>query len=268
MLKNKLIFLLDLDGTLYLENELIDGAKDFIDYLVMKKIDFCYITNNSSKNVDSYIKKLNKLGLYATENSFYTSVEATIRYLKDNNIKSIFLIGTSSLLEKLNKHFIVKTEYDENYMVDALLLGFDQELNYQKLVDGSKYLKKGALFLGTNPDLRCPVTKDFFIPDCGSMAKLLEDATDVKPLFIGKPNKIIIDYLLEEKKIKKEDAVLIGDRLYTDILGAINANVDSILVLSGESTLNSLKDINYKPTYIYNSIKEVLNELKGEKEND
>ncbi|HAL63600.1 MAG TPA: haloacid dehalogenase [Clostridiales bacterium] len=258
-LKDKKLFLLDMDGTIYLGNTIFDGTLDFLDYV--KKIGgrYMFLTNNSSKSVNKYVEKLEKLGISATPNDFFTSTDATIMYLNCKNFKKIYAFGTKSFKEQLsNAGFNITDKLEEG--IDCLLIGFDTELTFQKLEDACKILNNDIEYIATNPDWVCP-TEYGYVPDCGSVCEMIYNATKKRPKFIGKPEPDMINYAIEKSGFTKEEAVIIGDRLYTDIASGINASISTVFVLSGEGTLEDVEKMNIKPEYIYENIKELYNDL-------
>lgn len=258
---NKLLCF-DIDGTISIDDKLIDGAKELFLELRRKNIKYVFITNNSSKSINTYVEKLNKMGIEVTKENFYTSVEVTINYLRKFTENSIFIIGTNDFKQRMAEYFtIIEDEKTPDYVV----LGFDTELRYEKLVQGIKHINNGAKFIATNPDLRCPVSFGY-IPDCGAIAHLIEVSTGVKPLFLGKPNKHIILDLVKKFNVKKENTYVIGDRLYTDILSGINSGTKTIAVLSGETSLDEISKSDIKPNYIINHLSEIIDIIEGEKD--
>ena len=258
----KKLICFDMDGTVNISNRLIDGAKNAFDFIKDNNIKYVFITNNSSKNVQSYINKMNNLGIDCGADNFFTSVELTRLYLQSENINNIFIVGTQDFIYEMNKYFNIIYDY-EREKVDCVVVGFDTELNYQKLRIASKYLEDGIPFIATNPDLRCPIEDNRYIPDCGAICNLLTATTGVKPKYLGKPNGEMINFLCKRENISIEDTIVVGDRLYTDILAGINAGCDSVAVLTGETNMNEINNSEYKPTYIINSIKDLPNLLKG-----
>lgn len=260
-LKDKKLFLLDMDGTIYLDNDLFDGTTDFLDYVKRSGGKYIFMTNNSSKSVDKYIEKLKNLGICALEDEFLTSTDATVLYLNRKNYKKIYALGTTSFKEQLKKHKLPITDKLEDD-IDCLCMGFDTELTFQKLEDACILLNRGVDYIATNPDWVCP-TWYGFIPDCGSVAQMLQNATKRKPKFIGKPEPEMPMLAIEKFGFSKEDAVVIGDRLYTDIACGVNAGIDSVFVLSGEGTEEDLKKSAVKPTYVHKNIREILDTIKN-----
>ncbi len=261
-LKNKKLFLLDMDGTLYLDHQLIEGTLDFLETLKKQNKRGIYVTNNSSKSVLDYVKKLGNLGIHANETDFYTSSMATARYLNEFHPgKKVYCMGTESLKLELKSKGI-QIANDREDQVEVVLLGYDTELTSQKLYDVCWLLKKDLPYLATNPDYVCPVEFGF-VPDCGSFAEMIHHATKKSPIFIGKPHPRMIEYAIEATHYSKADAVMIGDRIYTDILSGINANITTICVLSGETTLEDINRSAIKPDYILDSIKDLYEIIKN-----
>ncbi|MBE6695091.1 MAG: HAD-IIA family hydrolase [Ruminococcaceae bacterium] len=258
---NKKLFLLDMDGTLYLDNDLFEGVHEFLAYIKEIGGRYLFFTNNSSKNVSKYVEKLNRLGISATSDDFITSTEATVFYLKKKNHKLIYPMGTASFCEALvSAGLPITDKYDEN--TDCVCLAYDSELTYSKLQIVSKLLTLFDVdYIATNPDYVCPT--DFgYVPDCGSFADMLYNATKKRPFFIGKPNTLMVELAIEKTGYKKEEAVMIGDRIYTDIACGVNSGIGSLLVWSGEATPKDLEESPVKPDFIYNNVNELYLDLK------
>ena len=198
------------------------------------------------------------MGLDVYEEHFFTSTQATTRLFKEKfSGKLIYAQGTKSFITELKKSGLNVTE-DYNETASAILVGFDPELTGEKLRNTSKMLTKlNVPYYATNPDWVCPV--DFgYIPDCGSMCFGLEKATGKKPIFIGKPQPTMINVVMDKFGCTKEETVVFGDRLYTDIASGFNAGVDTVLVLSGEATMEDYEKSEIKSTYVLNSVKDML----------
>lgn len=260
----KKLIIFDMDGTIYLGANLIDGALETFQYLKDHNIDYVFFTNNSSHDLDFYYKKVSSFGISCDlKKNFYSSTEVTIGYLKDHNIKDIFVIGNKSLKKKFEKHFNLVDKYSKTTKVDAVVTGFSTELVYDELKDACLYLETRDIpFIATNGDYRCPIEDGLYIPDNGGMCEWIRLCTGKKATVMGKPNPEIIYYLAKQFNVSLDDVLVVGDRLYTDILVGINADVDSLCVLSGESSLEDVKRYDHKPTFILNSIKELPDLLK------
>ena len=258
-LKNKKLFLLDMDGTIYLDNTLFDGTLDFLSYVKEIGGKYLFLTNNSSKSVVSYVEKLKNLGIDAVESDFLTSVDAA-KSLICGKYKKIYVLGTQSLKNDLKSSGFNITDKLEDG-IECLLMGFDTELSFKKLEDACILLRDDIDYLATNPDYVCP-TWYGYVPDCGSIADIIYNATKKRPYFIGKPRPDMVNLAIEKTGFTKEETVIIGDRIYTDIACGVNAKIDSVMVLSGEATMDDVNNGDIKPTYIFDDIKHILNTLK------
>lgn len=255
ILKNIELFLLDMDGTIYLDDDLFDGSKEFIDKIRKQNKKYIFLTNNSSKSKLDYIAKLNRIGIPADLNNIFTSGMAMGMYLNEfYNGKSIYLVGTNALKEELEAYNVKIV--DDN--PDIVVVGFDRELTFEKLEKACWFIDEGAIFLATNTDYVCPIRNHRYVPDCGSMCNMITNATGKKPKYIGKPEPDMINILSNKYNIKKENIVMIGDRVYTDIKAGYNANVNTICVLSGEATLDTIKNEDVKPDFIFDSVKDLI----------
>jgi HAD superfamily hydrolase (TIGR01450 family) len=260
-LKDKRFFLLDMDGTIYLDNDVFDGTLDFLERVREKGGKYLFVTNNSSKGVDAYVAKMKKLGIPADEDNFLTSTDATILYLKNNhNGKLFYVMGTESFVGQLVDAGIkVTTDITEG--IHGIVISNDQELTFKKLDDICRLLVSGVeTYIATNPDWVCP-TAFGYVPDCGSFAWMIEKATGRKPIFIGKPQPEMLLLAMEKYGYSKEESVMVGDRVYTDIAAGYNAKIDTVFVLSGEGTLEDAENTDTKPTYIMKNIRELYNNI-------
>lgn len=267
-LANIRLFLLDMDGTIYHENELIPGAREFFDFLNEHSLNYAFMTNNSSKGKKEYVKKLTDLGIKATESNIVSSVNVTVDYIKisGHSTSNIFVVGTTSFKEELKSHgFNIFDERDSDLpKIGLVILGFDTELNYEKIKVVCEILDKGCEYVATNCDLKCPVKEGRFIPDCGAIAKMLEVATNRMPKFLGKPKKEMVITAAKQFGVNQEQILCVGDRLYTDIAVGINAGCQSAVVFTGEATKSDIKDTEFTPTYQFDSIKELYEQLKSD----
>ena len=255
----KKLIIFDMDGTIYLGKNLFDGALETFDYLNKHNIDYVFFTNNSSHDLDFYFQKMSAFGVKCDlKKNFHSSAEVTIAHLLNLNVKDIYVIGNKCLKDKLSKHFNLIKEYKKNQHIDAVVTGFSTELTYKELQDGCLFLQTNdCLFIATNGDYRCPIEDGLYIPDCGGMCEWIYRCTGKKATVMGKPNPEIITYLADQVHVALDEVLVVGDRLYTDIQVAVNAEVDSLAVLSGESSLEDINNYPSKPTYILDSIKEL-----------
>lgn len=265
-LTGKKLFLLDMDGTIYLDEQLFDGTVDFLNYVRKIGGKYLFLTNNSSRSVEAYIEKMRRLGIAAAADDFLTSVDALIVYLNANGCrdKLLYAFGTASFRKQLaDAGFRITQNRDD--AVEVLVCGFDTELTFQKLEDACILLNRGVDFIAANPDWVCP-TWYGYVPDCGSVCEMLRRATGRTPVFIGKPQPQMALLAMEKYGFSKEETLLIGDRVYTDIACGIRAGIDAALVLSGESTMADAFSQPEKPTHIFENIRALLNDMTGEKE--
>lgn len=253
------LFLLDMDGTIYLDEDLFPKVHEFLAYVKEIGGRYLFLTNNSSKSVEKYVEKLAKLGIDATKEDFLTSTNATVLYLQKQNYKKIYALGTSSFREQLKEGDLPITDRLEDD-IDCLCMGFDTELTFQKLEDACILLGRGVDYIATNPDVVCP-TWYGYVPDCGSVSEMLYNATKRRPRFIGKPQPEMALLALEKTGYSKAEAVLIGDRLYTDIACGVNAGIGSIFVLSGEGTREDIETMGITPEFVIEDIATLYEKL-------
>lgn len=252
-LADKRFFLLDMDGTIYLDETLFPGTRPFLEHVRALGGKYLFLTNNSSRSVKAYVEKLERLGVPAREDDFLTSVNALIEDLKGRApYRLCYAFGTAAFRSQLAEAGVPVTDRlsDE---VDCLLVGFDTELTFQKLEDACILLGRGVDFIATNPDWVCP-TWYGFVPDCGSVCEMLCRATGRRPRVIGKPQAAMARLAMEKWGYTPEQTLIVGDRLYTDIACGVNAGVDSAFVLSGEGTMADLAASKVKPTWVFDDI--------------
>lgn len=256
-LTEKRVFFFDLDGTLYLENKLFKGVNELISLLKERKKYFYFLSNNSSISTNDYLEKLNRFELEITLENIILSQHPTIEYLKRKNFRRIFLMGTKSLKEEFKQEGFELTEENP----DIIVLAFDKDLTYKRLVKATHFLLKNEFpYIATHLDNRCP-TENGYIPDAGGIAALLYKATDRMPKVLGKPNKQMLLFKLKELEISPKEAVIFGDRLYTDIAMGINAGVTTCCVLSGETSRDMINNSDTEPNYVIDGIWELLKEF-------
>lgn len=263
MLQDKRLFLLDMDGTIYLDEDLFPGTKEFLAQVKKLGGKYLFLTNNSSRSVQAYVEKMARLGIETTKEDFLTSVDALVLYLRANYAgKLCYVSGTATFREQLAQGGILVTDRLRDD-IQVLVHGFDTELTFQKLEDSCILLNRGVAFVAANPDWVCP-TSYGYVPDCGSVCEMLYRATGRRPRFIGKPQPEMALLAMERFGFSKEQTVMIGDRLYTDIACGINAGIDACFVLSGEGTMEDLKTSPVQPTMIYDNIDAIYQALKRE----
>lgn len=262
-IKNIKLFLFDMDGTLYIGENLFSFTKELLEVIHRTGRDYLFVTNNSSRSVADTAKKLKRLGVDACNNDFLTSSQATIHYLKNNMPDAVLYVGgTKSLAEELkNSGFDVTEDINK---VTCIVMGNDTELTFKKLDDISRMLlTRGVDYIATNPDLVCP-TEYGSVPDCGSVCEMIYNATGKRPLFIGKPEPLMPQLAMRLKNVHPDETAVVGDRIYTDIKSGLNAGAVSILVMSGETTEQILAESPDKPDIVLPDCGEILRILKSE----
>ena len=256
-LAEKRLFLLDMDGTLYLDDLLFDKVPEFLSLIRQQGGRYLFLTNNSSRGVEGYVAKMRRLGIETTPEDYLTSADAAQHtLLTEFPGQRCYVSGTASLKAQLAGAGVPITDALSDDIA-VLLSGFDTELTFQKLEDSCILLNRGVPWLATNPDWVCP-TWYGSVPDCGSVCEMLTRATGRRPEFLGKPRPAMVQLALAETGFPPEQAVLIGDRLYTDIACAVNAGIDSIFVLSGEGKREDIERDSIHPTWVYDDIGAVL----------
>lgn len=254
-MNNIKLYCIDMDGTIYLENTLFDKVHETIAHL-RKKVKILFLTNNSSKSSDEYIKKLKKLGIEITPDEIYTSGQATCEYICHHfPNKSVYILGTKALQDEFRKHHIKLTYKNP----DLCVLGYDTTLSYKKLCKFTNFLNQGKPYIATHPDINCPA-KPYYVPDIGSFMQLIKESTNRTPsLICGKPYQIMGETIMKKFNLKCDEIAMIGDRLNTDIAFANNNKFKSILVLSGETTKEMYeKQKIVKCDLLLNSISDLL----------
>jgi 4-nitrophenyl phosphatase len=241
-------FLLDMDGTFYLGDQLIPGSLHFIKAIQRLGMDYIFLTNNSSKNRLEYTQKITRLGLPITEEKIFTSGEATARYLLEKHPGAqLAVFGTAGLEEELRSFGFSLVEDKPDFIV----LGFDTTLTYQKLWRLCDLVRAGYPYIATHGDLNCP-TPDGFMPDIGAMIAFVQTSTERMPdVIIGKPNRTIVAMLASKLHLPESSLTMVGDRLYTDIALGETSDVQTVLVWSGETQPEDLEASPHRPDFTF-----------------
>ena len=248
----KAVFL-DLDGTIYLGSDIIEGALSFLERLEDKGIMRYFLSNNSSKSVGQYLEKLQGFGIPATADEVLLSTHDLISWLKENGIEQPYLVGTEGMREMLVSAGVNTESEKPQYVV----LGYDTEITYEKLSNASIHLHRGIPMVSSHPDVVCP-SPDGGLPDTGAYMELFEATTGVRPEHIcGKPNAGMILHKVEELGLRPDQCAMLGDRLYTDMEMAERAGVNGILVLSGGATMEDLEGAPQIPSLVVGSVDEL-----------
>jgi HAD superfamily hydrolase (TIGR01457 family) len=252
-------FLLDMDGTFFLSDQLLPGAAALIHLLEQRKIPYLFLTNNSSRTRREYADKIRRLGVDIAEERIFTSGEATAIYLSLQKPGArLYVVGTPALEREFQEHGFHLVMDDPDYAV----LGFDTTLTYAKISHFCRLVSNGTPYIATHPDINCPV-EDGFIPDIGSMMALIGASTGRQPdVIIGKPNRPIVDALAEKLNLPVSALCMVGDRLYTDIaLG--KTGLTTVLVLSGETHREDLPGASFQPDFVMRDLAELVLALKS-----
>lgn len=247
------LFVLDMDGTFYLGDCLIEGSLEFIEKVKEKGKHYVFFTNNSSRIPSFYQKKLERMGCIVGVEEIITSGDVTINWLQANYPdKKVYLVGTPLLEDSFRDGGICLVED----MPDIVVVGFDTTLTYEKLEKACTYIRNGAMFLATHLDINCP-TEDGFIPDCGAMCALIAKSTGVEPRYLGKPFAETVDMVLRITGVQREKIAFVGDRLYTDVATGVKNGAKGFLVLTGEATMSDVETSEVTPTCIYDSLLDI-----------
>lgn len=251
-------FALDMDGTIYLGDRWIDGAVEFLRRVEESGRSYVFVTNNSSKNASVYVEKLHRMGMDVGEERIVTSGQATIYYLQQHYPKAkVFLLGNPLLKEEFMQAGIQLEEEHPDVVVTA----FDTSLDYRKMCMVCDHVRAGLPYLATHPDYNCP-TETGFIPDAGAIHAFIHASAFRYPdRVIGKPNGDIIEYLVNRVHVRREETAMVGDRLYTDIAAGKNNGLTSILVLSGEASMEDVTKSEVVPHLIFDSVSNIMNFL-------
>jgi HAD superfamily hydrolase (TIGR01450 family) len=249
---------LDLDGTIYLGGELIEGALDFLARCDEKGVKRYFLSNNSSRSVKQYVKKLQAFGIPAEEEDVLLSTHDLLSWLGANNITKTWLIGTEGMREMLEEKGIETESEEPQYVV----LGYDTEISYNKISQASIFMNAGVPLVASHPDMVCP-SPDGGLPDVGAYLAMLKVTTGVDPEHIsGKPNAGMILHKIEALGLDPARCAMVGDRLYTDLAMATRAGCVGVLVLSGEATMDDVNELEegaeQQPTVIVKSVDELL----------
>lgn len=241
-------FLLDMDGTFYLGEQLLEGALRFIDVLKQQGRDFLFLTNNSSKDSQQYVEKITRLGLPIGREQVLTSGEATAMHLRDQRPGArVYVVGTAALENEFRGHGFVF----DSHQPDFAVLGFDTTLTYEKLWRLCDLVRAGLPYIATHPDYNCP-TESGFMPDIGATIAFVKASTGREPdLIVGKPNRLFVEKAAARARVPVSALCMIGDRLYTDIALGATAEIPTVLVLSGETRQEDLASSPYQPSYVF-----------------
>jgi 5'-nucleotidase len=243
-------YLIDMDGVIVRGNEIVPGADAFVERLHQKKVKFLILTNNPMYTPVDLQHRLQRLGIRMTTDHFYTAALATAAFLnvqKPNG--TAFVLGESGLSEALHEVGYILTDHQPDYVV----LGETMSYSYARITQAVRLIQEGARFIATNPDASGP-GEGGLVPACGAVAALIQTATGVEPYFIGKPNPLMMRSALRYVGEHSENAIMVGDRMDTDIRAGTESGMETVLVLTGVTKRDMVERFPYRPTRIVNSI--------------
>ncbi len=250
---------LDMDGTIYMGSHLFPFTQDFLKLLRDNGIGYSFLTNNPTRSIADYLAKLEKMGIEASTENMYTTAVATIDYIKANmpGTKRLFVVGTPSMKAEFERAGFELTAPDANDMPQALVVAFDTTLEYERLCHASWLATQNLPYIATNPDRVCPTNLSTVLVDCGSLCACIEHATGRKPdIVIGKPNPDMLSGIRFRHGLQADEIAMCGDRIYTDVAMARNAGALGVLVLSGETTLDTAINSDPQPPVTAKNIME------------
>ncbi len=256
ILRNKKGFICDMDGVIYHGNTLLPGVKEFVNWLYKNNKHFLFLTNNSQKSPKELELKLKRMGLNVPAEHFHTAALATASFLKSQGATSAYVIGDAGLTNALYNVGITLNDVDPEYVV----IGETENYNFDNICKATRLVNKGAKLIGTNRDITTPTEKGE-MPACRALIAPVEFATNKKAYYVGKPNPLMMRAAMErfhEIGVHSPDVVMIGDRMDTDVIGAIESGLDSVLVLSGVSTPENIKKFPYRPRLILNGVGDIV----------
>ena len=248
-------FICDMDGVIYHGNRLLEGVKDFVSWLQKENKQFLFLTNGSEKSPRELQEKLQRLGIHVAAEHFYTSALATASFLASQHPGgSVYVIGEAGLTNALYESGFSMNEMNPDYVV----VGETRSYSFEKIERAVNLVRDGAKLIGTNPDLTDPIEKGI-APATGSLIAPIELATGVKAYFVGKPNPLMMQHAMKIIGCKREETVIIGDRMDTDIIAGIHAEIATVLVLSGVTAAGDLKHFAYHPRHILGGVGDIPN---------
>ena len=247
-------FICDMDGVIYHGNIILDGVREFINWLNSENKEYLFLTNSSERSPRELSQKLERLGLSVSEDHFYTSAMATAAFLQSQKPNgSAFVIGEAGLINAVYGAGFSMNDVDPDYVV----VGETSSYSYNKIEKAVRLVLKGAKLIGTNPDLTGPTEKGI-APATKALISPIELATGKQAYFVGKPNPLMMRHGIKHLGVSREDAAIIGDRMDTDIIAGIESEIDTVLVLSGVSSRETVEMFPYGPDYIFNGVGDII----------
>ncbi len=252
-LRSKKGFICDMDGVIYRDNRILPGVREFVEWLYKENKNFLFLTNSSERSPKELQQKLKRMGLDVDESHFYTSALATAKFIsKQAPGCSAYVIGGAGLIMALHDAGITMNNVDPDYVI----IGEGNTYNYENILTAVRLVMNGAKLIGTNSDLTGP-SENGIIPACRAMISPIEMATGQNAYFIGKPNPLMMRTGLQILGVHSEEAVMIGDRMDTDMVAGIETGLDTVLVLSGVTSREDIKKFPYRPRLVLNGVGDI-----------
>jgi NagD protein len=253
-IKSKKAFISDMDGVIYHGNKLLPGVPEFVDWLKKEGKKFLFLTNSSERTPKELQEKMSRLGIDLEDHVFYTSALATANFLASQKPRgTAYIIGEAGLINALYNAGYTMNNYNPDYVV----VGDTRGYSFEKIEQAVNLVLKGAKLIGTNPDLTGPV-EGGIVPATKALISPIELATGRSAYFVGKPNPLMMRIALKKIGCSTEETIIIGDRMDTDIIAGIESEIDTLLVLSGISTLKTVDKFPYKPSYILEGVSDLV----------
>lgn len=253
-LRNRKGFICDMDGVIYHGNRLIPGVKEFVEWLYKEGKQFMFLTNASGRSPKELQQKLDRMGLDVDESHFYTSALATAKFINSQAPGcSAYVIGEPGLFNALYDVGITSNDVDPDYVI----IGETSNYNYESISTAVRHVRRGAKLIGTNSDITGP-SEHGIIPACKALVAPVEIATGKEAYFVGKPNPLMMRSCLRRLGVHSDEAVMIGDRMDTDVISGIESGLDTALVLSGVTSLEEIDNYPYRPRLVLNSVADIV----------
>jgi NagD protein len=253
-IRSKQAFISDMDGVIYHGNKLLPGVQEFVEWMKSENKKFLFLTNSSERTQKELQEKMSRLGIDVDQSVFYTSALATANFLASQKPNgTAFIIGEAGLINAMYNVGYTMNNVNPDYVV----VGDTRSYSFEKIEQAVNLVLKGAKLIGTNPDITGPV-EDGIVPATKALIAPIELSTGRSAYFVGKPNPLMMRIALKKIGCSREDSIIIGDRMDTDIIAGIESEIDTLLVLTGISTMKTVDKSPYGPTYILDGVKDIV----------